>query len=36
MMSRLAERIAKPDIEPIVRTYPQELIVRESTGPVPV
>jgi LacI family transcriptional regulator len=36
MMSRLAERIAKPDIAPIVRTYPQELVVRESTGPVPV
>lgn len=36
MMSRLAERIAHPDIEPLVRTYPQELIVRESTGPVPV
>lgn len=36
MMSRLAERIAHPEIEPLVRTYPQELIVRESTGPVPV
>jgi LacI family transcriptional regulator len=36
MMSRLADRIADPSIEPIVRTYPQELVVRESTGPVPV
>ena len=33
MMSRLADRIADPSTEPIVRTYPQELVVRESTGP---
>ena len=36
MMARLAERILDPAIPSIVRTYPQELIVRESTGPVPV
>jgi len=35
MMARLAERIDDPNLEPLVRTYPQELIVRESTGPVP-
>jgi LacI family transcriptional regulator len=36
MMARLIERIANPDIEPVIRTYPQTLEVRESTGPVPV
>ncbi len=32
MMSRLAERIERPGLEPIVRRYPQEYVERESTA----
>ncbi len=36
MMTRLAERIENPGLEPIVRRYPQEYIERESTARVRV
>jgi len=32
MMERLMERIANPGLESLVRSYPQALVVRESTG----
>lgn len=35
MMERLIERIASPGLESLVRSYPQDLVVRESTGKPP-
>lgn len=32
MMERLAERVAQSDLEPIIKVYPQNLVIRESTG----
>ena len=34
MMDRLADRIEKPDLKAEVRGYPQNLVIRESSGPV--
>lgn len=34
MMDRLADRIEKPDLKAEVRSYPQNLVIRESSGPV--
>ncbi len=33
MMERLLERIANPNLQPIIKTYPERLVIRESTGP---
>lgn len=35
MMERLIERIADPTLESVLKTYPQNLVIRESTGPAP-
>ncbi len=36
MMKRLLEKIKDPSLEPVIKTYPQKLIIRESTGKVSV
>jgi LacI family transcriptional regulator len=33
MMERLIARVARPGLEPEFRCYPQNLVIRESTGP---
>lgn len=32
MVERLIKRIDNPDIEPVLKTYPQNLVIRESAG----
>jgi LacI family transcriptional regulator len=34
MMKRLLEKIKAPSLKPLVKTYPQKLVIRESTGKV--
>ena len=34
MMKRLLEKIKDPTLEPVIKTYPQKLVIRESTGKI--